>query len=84
MRSPLTIFASSLFITNKFHLAMGLLSQNSVRTSLTNLLVSPAHVPVIFTSLRKRCTATWNVFVKYISDYCFLPALNSPEWFLRE
>ena len=77
MTSPLTTFASLLYKTNRFHVAVRLFSNRSQTTSKCGKNISDTlscascatflflpHFDVICDLLLNRRTATWNLFVK--------------------
>ena len=64
-----TKFNSLLYKTNRFHVVVYLSSNRSQRTSKCgkNTFLFLPHFDVICDLLLDRCTATWNLFVKYKS-----------------
>ena len=85
-----TFFNSLLYKTNRFQVAMRLFSNRSQRTSKCGKNVSDTlscascatflylpHFDVLCHLLLNRCTATWNLFIKYTTavislSYCIL------------
>ena len=76
-----TFFNSLLYKTNRFQVAMCLFSNRSQRTSKCGMNISDTiscalfatffflpHFDIICDLLLNSCTATWNLFVKYLTE----------------